>query len=551
MNASPDGAYACLPMRLSTIAVTLLCLLAPAPARAYVTLGAAETGVPAHWETLVIPFEQAGKPADLAPELATSILHDAMDTWQAVPCHLLTFSDQGAAEDLSIKVDSHNKIAWIGTGWFGSPVELALTRVTIHDQTGRIVDADMSLNDEGFTFAVAPAEGSGAFDLGGIVTHELGHVLGLAHSPVDGATMTENVRDETLALATLEPDDIVGLCSLYEPRPLPDAPTTGAIAAPPEPVTRLAFPSLVALLLVVGLALLRRAPGLVVLALVFAWPRCADEGAAPAGDTLPDVVTQDSGVDGADSPDLPDLVQGDAAAPADLQALLAATPAWKVVRWESFEQPGEGEPAPQVTDLTLPGAGELALVFEPGGALRWLGPGGDVDRGCSLLGSYEVEGSSLTWHLRVTPSFCPSEIPVHEDRFDATIDASLGTLALTLAEARSAIGTSERVLRPYRVVLSPSASTGGVAPCPALPDAVPCTLECSTEGEGLSTAPVYTLGCTTGAAICAAVAGPGGLGVTSLDCTDGCHRIECTVDGGTGGCTAVPGDLECTFPPEP
>jgi hypothetical protein len=53
-------------------------------------------------------------------------------------------------------------------------------------------------------------------DLPSILTHEVGHFLGLAHSSDGLATMRPGYNPGDIELRTLDTDDIAGICDIYD-----------------------------------------------------------------------------------------------------------------------------------------------------------------------------------------------------------------------------------------------------------------------------------------------------------------------------------------------
>lgn len=100
--------------------------------------------------------------------------------------------------------------------------QLAITTVTFNVNTGEIYDADIEVDSSKPISTMTPVP-SLQYDLQSILTHEVGHFLGLAHSDqpcaagVDCATMDAVYRTGSDDFRTLEADDIAGICTIYPP----------------------------------------------------------------------------------------------------------------------------------------------------------------------------------------------------------------------------------------------------------------------------------------------------------------------------------------------
>jgi hypothetical protein len=81
--------------------------------------------------------------------------------------------------------------------------------------TTRITDADIVTNSGGFAWASAGESCSSEIFVEGVMVHEVGHLLGLAHSNVSGATMFPTVAFCSNAPASLATDDINAINDLY------------------------------------------------------------------------------------------------------------------------------------------------------------------------------------------------------------------------------------------------------------------------------------------------------------------------------------------------
>jgi hypothetical protein len=93
---------------------------------------------------------------------------------------------------------------------------LGRTRVIFDPVTGRIQESDLAINPR-VSFSTDGT--SGTYDLESTFVHELGHLLGLDHSAVIGATMQprqgQNFTDPAFTMRTLSDDDLAGIRSIY------------------------------------------------------------------------------------------------------------------------------------------------------------------------------------------------------------------------------------------------------------------------------------------------------------------------------------------------
>jgi matrixin len=117
---------------------------------------------------------------------------------------------------------------------------IGYTTLTVYEEStgghvaGEIIGADIEINSANYTIVASATPPAGAYDLSSILTHEVGHFLGLAHSTETSAVMYALYHPQS---TTLTLDDISGICSIYPPDGSRTT-TIGAVAATacqPEP----------------------------------------------------------------------------------------------------------------------------------------------------------------------------------------------------------------------------------------------------------------------------------------------------------------------------
>ncbi len=99
------------------------------------------------------------------------------------------------------------------SGYFpGGSSTVALTPV-LFQSSGVILDADILFNGSGFNFTTSGV--AGRFDVQDVGTHELGHLLGLDHTGLGGATMYPYVDWNLILQRSISLDDEHGLRDAY------------------------------------------------------------------------------------------------------------------------------------------------------------------------------------------------------------------------------------------------------------------------------------------------------------------------------------------------
>lgn len=145
----------------------------------------------------------------------------AFSSWSTLGCkpsitgsYLGTTTDSEAGYQKGSS-DNQNIIVFRNGTWpYADRNQVALTTLTFRKDIGEILDADIEVNGTLKLVATDPVPSDG-FDLPTVLAHEIGHVLGLAHSSVQGATMFARYTTGTIEQRTVKADDEEGLCSIY------------------------------------------------------------------------------------------------------------------------------------------------------------------------------------------------------------------------------------------------------------------------------------------------------------------------------------------------
>jgi YVTN family beta-propeller protein len=161
------------------------------------------------------------------------VIIDSFSAWEEVITSLVAFRNRGTGNFTVSESDNRNVVTFDNVGThFDSPREagvIAFTRINWND-SGEMTDTDIVFNGRDFRFSIdgANSEG-GTLDLQGVLTHEIGHLLGLDHSALSGdAGLRPTMYPYYFGgETTLEADDISGISTLY---PSAEALNTGTIS---------------------------------------------------------------------------------------------------------------------------------------------------------------------------------------------------------------------------------------------------------------------------------------------------------------------------------
>lgn len=224
---------------------------------------------------------------DLDPEETRAVIRKTFQAWSDVDCTdgtvaAMTFQE---VDPVPCKKSEYNKTTanvnvvlfqdakWNYRGIDGT---LAKTSVTYNDETGEIYDADIEVNTAYNEVTITDDVVDIEYDLQAILTHEVGHFIGIAHSPDPSAVMFASYSPGSTSQRKLHPDDVDAVCAIYpeaerrvcntEPRngfspTCQDDEKTGLCAAAPGPANAPMGVALLVMVAAVGARARRRWSG--------------------------------------------------------------------------------------------------------------------------------------------------------------------------------------------------------------------------------------------------------------------------------------------------
>ncbi len=192
-------------------------------------------GLYLYWPDLPVPYEIN---TTILPNVIEPVgaLVASFQTWEDVASSAISFGYQGTTtEPMGGVLNGRNTVGWTAEAFVAGtefPDTIGVTMVVwFNDETLEIQEADIALHPNPLWFD--PTAGylriewsttgeALKFDVQGVMTHEIGHFIGLGHSLDPNATMidgptffsTRTIGDE-ISFRVLKADDIAGTALLY------------------------------------------------------------------------------------------------------------------------------------------------------------------------------------------------------------------------------------------------------------------------------------------------------------------------------------------------
>lgn len=179
--------------------IVLFLLITILPVSAYQS-SLTTTGSELYWANPSIPVAIQTNTTDMGSATAKNIILKSINEWNGTTSAKINVTDS-----------SNNQIRFVSNYPFGSAV-LGVTQISFNN-AGAIQKASILLNDDHYFHSTQAIYSGGQAYLGDVVTHELGHLLGLSHSEVLNSSM---FYSSYAGQNTLSADDKSGVRALYD-----------------------------------------------------------------------------------------------------------------------------------------------------------------------------------------------------------------------------------------------------------------------------------------------------------------------------------------------
>lgn len=201
-------------MSLTRNALLTLALASAVPVFGGVSLTYQTNGVavPVSWQASSFPIRYSVDRRVVAKLGSADVIDRAFNQWTAISDARVTFLDTGIVDGAKAGQDGANTVT-VTDDLFGGQRFIALT-TNWYDENAHVKEADIQIDAGVLT---------GNYNVQQVVSHEVGHMLGLDHSAVLSSMMYPYVG--TGGMAQLDSDDKIGITNLY-PKVQPSAGAT-------------------------------------------------------------------------------------------------------------------------------------------------------------------------------------------------------------------------------------------------------------------------------------------------------------------------------------
>jgi len=149
----------------------------------------------------------------------------AIESWSSIPNSRLHFAELMPTDFAGVLRDERSVISFADTASTRSAVGAAIAITFLFSSPdGTLTDTDIIFNP---TLPFSTNQADGTFDIESTMAHELGHAIGLDHSPVVGVTMFASASRASNRGADLSADDRAFATSIY---PASESPLGGTIS---------------------------------------------------------------------------------------------------------------------------------------------------------------------------------------------------------------------------------------------------------------------------------------------------------------------------------
>ncbi len=172
-----------------------------------------------YWKTNILTYKLHSRglsrfPGEEGRLRVIDEIRRSFEPWMGTDCGSVRFQFDGLTTSFGHK---KNRINWIGfydeEVWPYSTQVVAVTTLTTLTGDNAIIDADIEINSRDNVIGFDGAASD--YDLRNLLTHEIGHFIGLDHSGVFDATMELQTDPGQIKKRDLDPDDVAGLCEIF------------------------------------------------------------------------------------------------------------------------------------------------------------------------------------------------------------------------------------------------------------------------------------------------------------------------------------------------